>query len=433
MFQKLVANLPFNPSLINQLVFYTDRLKRERTIRAASSFLILFAMALQMFAVIVPPEKSLAASDNHILDGLSTAKTPQQNKDFLLQNWDANEDIRAIYGAFGVTRDDIASMENKTVTIFSGNADYWTTGRNSLLSYSNVAQQYKDTQIAIQYIGQNTATTSDDRFVYQRQLKAWDIVNKTGNYYVALQGKIASTGETFWIFYDCGNFTKLGKYTPPPPPPTTPINPLSAACSLIGPVVIGASSTTAQIPVRITLPAGSSVPKGSSDATGEGRGLHLSVTTNGSPATWDKYKNEDLTSSPPDNQSDYISLADGTSGVSYYEFNWRDGHTYRRYYVTDAQSSNFQVTLNVRINSLDRKLVVRLLDRELGQWLPHNSSCEVAISREVPPPPEVPTPALEIKKTIVDKPNSLKPGDSYTYLINYRNTVNASVAENVII
>lgn len=118
MFKKLVANLPFNPSLISQIAFYSGRLKRERAVRGVSVFLILFTMLLQMFAVIVPPQKSLAASDNHILDGLTATRSAQDNIGYLLQTWDSNEDVRSIYATFGVSREDIASMQPKTVTLF---------------------------------------------------------------------------------------------------------------------------------------------------------------------------------------------------------------------------------------------------------------------------------------------------------------------------
>lgn len=211
MFKKLVANLPFNPSLITQVGFYTERLKQERSIRRLSFLFIIVAMFIQMFAVIVPPEKSLAASANHIINGLKTRSD-------ILSAWDGG-DVSAIYGAFGVTRADIEALpSNPNTTLFSGDGnDYWTIGRSSLTGYSDVAQKYKNSQVTIQYKGKDTATKTDDRYVYHRQLRAWDIVNKSGNSYKAFKGTLKSTGETFWILVDCGNFTKIGKYVPPTP------------------------------------------------------------------------------------------------------------------------------------------------------------------------------------------------------------------------
>jgi fimbrial isopeptide formation D2 family protein len=212
MFKKLVSNLPFNPSLIHQVGFYAERLKREQAVRRLSILFMVLAMFVQSFAVFSPAERSLAASSNHIINGLRTRAD-------ILAAWDApGSDIPAIYGKFGVQRSDIEALTsnpNTTIKSNDGN-DWWTTGRNSLLGYSNVSQQYKDSQVAIQFAGEGTPSSSDDAFVYYRQLRAWDIRN-TYNTYSAFKGTISKTGETFWILVDCGNFTKIGRYTPPTP------------------------------------------------------------------------------------------------------------------------------------------------------------------------------------------------------------------------
>lgn len=211
MFNKLVSNLPFNPSLIAQVGFYTQRLKKESSIRRLGFLFIVAAMLVQMFAVIAPPEKSLAASSNHIINGLQT-RTDIENA------WNANgSDIPAIYGKFGLELSDIQALPMKpNVTIVSTSADWWTIGRNSLSGYSNVAQKYKNSELPIQYSGTNTEEKTDDKFVYMRSLRAWDIKNPS-NSYAAFKGTIKKTGETFWILKDCGNFTKVGKPSPKKP------------------------------------------------------------------------------------------------------------------------------------------------------------------------------------------------------------------------
>jgi fimbrial isopeptide formation D2 family protein len=50
-----------------------------------------------------------------------------------------------------------------------------------------------------------------------------------------------------------------------------------------------------------------------------------------------------------------------------------------------------------------------------------------------PPEPEPEKPQLDIRKTIVGNPSTLKPGDEYTYNIEFRNSKKNSVAENVVI
>ena len=201
-FRKLISNLPFNPSLVSQVAFYGRRAREESSLRRLGFLLIIFAMFIQMVAVIAPPERSLAASPNHILDGVRT-------KADLLAAWDRpGSDISAIYGKFGVTRDNIANLTNTPNVTIRSNAgpDYWTTGRTSLSSYSNVKTEYKNTEIAL---------TAGGTTFYMRQLRAWDIKNPY-NLYAAWQGT-KNDGSVFWIFQDCGNYTQPGKFTPKTP------------------------------------------------------------------------------------------------------------------------------------------------------------------------------------------------------------------------
>lgn len=222
MFRKLVTNLPFNPSLISQVSFYTSRIKAENSIRRIGFVFVAITLTVQTLVFISPPERSLAASSNHIINGIKT-------RDDILNAWDqAGSDIPAIYTTFGVTRDDIAALpQNPNATIKSDEADYWSIGRNSLQAYSGVDDEFKAAQLSIQYAGKDTETDADDLFVYQRQLKAWDIRNPS-NSYKAFEGTLSDSGETYWIIVDCGNFTKIGKTVPPAPPtpePPTPVPP----------------------------------------------------------------------------------------------------------------------------------------------------------------------------------------------------------------
>jgi PKD domain len=214
MFKKLISNLPFNPSLLGTVAFYTKRLKQEQSIRRLGFGFMALAMFIQMFAVIAPPQKSLAFSNDYIVNGLNT-------RDDILRAWDgqtADTNVAEIYSKFGLTREDIAALPaTPNVTIASNQADYWTIGRQSLSAVSKAAKikdVYKNSEIPV-----NTGSTT----VYIRALKAWDIVNPV-NYYHAFQG--SKNGQAFWILQDCGNFTTVGipPVVPPPttPPPTTP-------------------------------------------------------------------------------------------------------------------------------------------------------------------------------------------------------------------
>lgn len=456
MFNKLVSNLNFNPGLITQIGFYANRIKQENALRRLSFVFIALAMVIQTFAVIAPPQKSLASSSNHIFNGLTTSNSVRGNVNLIVGAWDSS-DIKDIYGYFGVTKQDVANIANtqsKHVRISSCDGqDWWTTGRNSLSGYSKVADRYKNSQVAIEY--------QPGRNVYQRQLKAWDIVNSC-NYYYALQGTIASTGATFYILLDCGNFTTVGRYVPPPP--KEPL--IGASCSVAGPITIGRDATTATIPVSINLASNTAIKRGSVED-----GLHIGVTHVGANRLWNVNDPALIHGPPhtsPDADSNFTARNDGTTGVGLYQFKWDlDGKTYKRYYVSSAQNSSFQVRLNVDVKDISKKLVIRLLDRENGQWLEHKTTCEATIKREVPPEkceynpnlnkndprckpcvytgltglwaedpnckmPE-PDPSLYIRKSILNKKSNYLPGDQLTYAIEYGNTVNGSAAREVVI
>lgn len=199
MFKKLITNLPFNPSLLTQVTFYAKRLRKEESIRRLGFGFMALAMFTQVFAVVAPPQKSLAsASGDYIINGLKT-------RDDILRAWDGktnDQNVATIYGRFGLTRSDIEAlpmMPNKTIT--TSDADYWTIGRSSLSAVSRagkIKQEYKDAEIPV-VAGAST--------VYLRQLKAWDIINPV-NSYKAFEG--TKNGQKFWILVDCGNFTQVG-------------------------------------------------------------------------------------------------------------------------------------------------------------------------------------------------------------------------------
>ncbi len=174
-------------------------MKSEDSLRRLGFGFIALAMFIQMFAVIAPPEKSLAYSNDYIINGLRT-------RDDILRAWDGgttDKNVAEIYQRFGLTREDIAALPlQPNVTISSNSADYWTIGRTSLSAVSKapkINQQYKDNEVPV-----NTGSTS----VYLRQLRAWDIVQPV-NTYRAFEG--TKNGQKFWILVNCGNFTQVGQ------------------------------------------------------------------------------------------------------------------------------------------------------------------------------------------------------------------------------
>src|SRR5688500_9199930 len=107
MFRKLISNLPFNPSLLETVSFYTRRMKAEESLRRMGFGFVALAMFIQVFAVMSPPQLSLAASDSNIMlgGGASTLEG-------ILQKYDSDNWVRFVYSEhFGITREDLTKMQ----------------------------------------------------------------------------------------------------------------------------------------------------------------------------------------------------------------------------------------------------------------------------------------------------------------------------------
>lgn len=202
MLNRLISNLPFNPSLVEELSFYARRLRKEQSVRRLGFILIVLSFLVQIFAASVPPQKSLAESDNDIIRG--GAYTKQK----ILNQWDnPNTHVADIYRKFGLARQDIVKLPNNpNATISSTGSNFWSVGRNPLSSYAHVSQQYQSKDIAFKTAGPT---------VYMRPLRAWDTNGPST--YQAFRGTNTTTGETFWILADCGNYTQNGPGSLPPP------------------------------------------------------------------------------------------------------------------------------------------------------------------------------------------------------------------------
>ncbi len=210
MFKKLLGNLPFNPSLITQVSFYTKRLRKETAARRAGFILLALAMLVQFFAVASPPQSSLAASSNDILyGGFGT-------RDEAVQKCQSNsQDVSVILGYYGV---DCSILSNAgTITIHSTDHDHSfnSLGRNA--QGPTIVRTGKPTN---EYgVGINGST------YYMKNLWAWD----SGDYstYKVLT-MVNKYGQTIMMMYDCGNIITIGRYSPPPPPKPTPPPPAPA-------------------------------------------------------------------------------------------------------------------------------------------------------------------------------------------------------------
>lgn len=206
MFKKLLSNLPFNPSLIGQVSFYAQRMHKESALRRSGLIVLTLAMFVQMFAVITPPEPTLARSGNDIIEGGFTTRDQA-----VLHCLNSSIDFRTILDHHGVDCTALANAETVTIrsTDYSKQLDSmgrWPQGQT-------IERTGKPTHEYSVSIGGTT--------YYMRNLWAWD----SGAYstYKVLRMK-NKYGQTIMVMYNCGNIVTIDRYSPPPPPntPKTP-------------------------------------------------------------------------------------------------------------------------------------------------------------------------------------------------------------------
>ncbi len=218
MFKKLISNLPFNPSLINQVSFYAKRLHKEEKLRRLGVIMIVLSLFIQMFAIISPPEPTLAASDNDILRGGFTSR------DQAVAKCRANEQgFATILSYYGVDCNLLSIAETHKIKSTDNGNTLDSMGRIS--QGPIVTRTGKATDEYPVRIGNQT--------FYMRNLSAWD--SGTSSTYDMLAVPNPS-GRTVMIMFSCGNIVTSGVFPPPtspPPPPVSPppVTPGNAICS----------------------------------------------------------------------------------------------------------------------------------------------------------------------------------------------------------
>ena len=205
MFKKLLSNLPFNPSLINQVSFYAKRVHNESTVRKTGLIMLVLAMFVQLFAVISPPQSSVSASpDNDLING-GFANRDQA----VLHCLNNNEDYNKILAHYNITCTDVANAATVTLHSTDYNRNLYSMGRKP---YGLAGEQ------PVNIEGANGGRT------WLRYLWSWD---KNGvSTYQALSGT-NKDGLRFFILYNCGNLVFIGippNNPPPPPPPPTELS-----------------------------------------------------------------------------------------------------------------------------------------------------------------------------------------------------------------
>lgn len=200
MFRKLISNLPFNPSLLGTVSFYAKRVKQEEGLRRLGFGFMALAMFVQIFAVMAPPEPTLAASSNDIIRG-GFANRDQA----VLHCLNPERDFNAILNQLGITCENVGNARTETIRSTDHGGNIYSMGR---IAKGPAGKSGKPTNEHAVNVNGNT--------YFMRRLASFD----SGAYssYKALVGT-TSTGRTFMILFDCGNPALVGQYEAPPPPP----------------------------------------------------------------------------------------------------------------------------------------------------------------------------------------------------------------------
>jgi uncharacterized repeat protein (TIGR01451 family)/fimbrial isopeptide formation D2 family protein len=192
MFRKLVSNLPFSPSLINQIGYYSKRLKKEQFTRKFGLLFTVLALLVQSITLISPAKATLAASNNDILFGGGDKAAIQRA---FTTGCDSRNrcDIQAIFSAYGIDASNLNSARYETINSSIAN-DYWSIGRSPRGYGGEVPRQIPGGPV-----------------VWSRTLHGW-AANRD---WQAL--RVDTAQGVRWILTECGNVV-----TQPNTPTTTP-------------------------------------------------------------------------------------------------------------------------------------------------------------------------------------------------------------------
>lgn len=210
MFNKLLSNLPFNPSLIGKVSFYAKRLRAESSMRRLGFAFVALSLVIQTFAVIAPAEPTLAGDiNNDILPRGFSSQGEAVNR------CNANEaNFQTILSHFGISCLSLYAGTVRTIDYSEYGGQLYSAGRLSYFS--------NDIPVNIQGAGT----------IYMRKLTNWGAhCYNDGAGCKAITGQRAD-GTPFMVLFSCGNPVIVGPPTtppppPPPPPPPTPTKALS--------------------------------------------------------------------------------------------------------------------------------------------------------------------------------------------------------------
>lgn len=195
---RLLSNLPFNPSLLSKVAFYGKRLKEETAVRRLGFLFMALTLAVQVFAVFAPPAPSVLASGNDVING--GFSTQSQAVGMCNSN---QQQFSTILNYFGVTCQDLAN------------------GSVRRMDYSEYGGQLRSLgRYPYGFAGERPHSIPGAGTLYSRPMTSWGAhCYQDGKNCQAIVGN--SSRGVFMVLFSCGNLVFID--TPPPPAPTKSI------------------------------------------------------------------------------------------------------------------------------------------------------------------------------------------------------------------
>jgi hypothetical protein len=245
---KLLANLPFNPGLVNQVAFYGRRLRAESSIRRLGFAFAGLALFVQVIAVISAPPLAQASQPNDLINGgISSAAQAYTDCQQNVQSYGT------ILNSYGITCADVKNAPTTSIHSTDHGKNLYSMGRQPANKAGETTQNI------------NNAPAPGPNPYYWRFLWSWDTTS-TPSLYTALEINISGRSTPFYIIYKCGNLVSVGIPTPIPTP-----TPATTSANISGTVYYYNGTTSSPI-------SGMQVYNGYNSVTNE----PASMITNGS-------------------------------------------------------------------------------------------------------------------------------------------------------
>jgi uncharacterized repeat protein (TIGR01451 family) len=188
MFEKLLATLPYNPGLAHQVAFYGRRMREESAIRRTGLVFIVLAFMIQFFAVLSPPQQTIAGTSNDLINGGISS-----GHEAAVACHNNTRHYGEIMGYYGIPCGDLNNAPVTNIHARDYNSQLFSLGNNA---YGKPGE---------------TPVNINSNKVFWRYLWSWPY----GSQPIKVL-KLVEHGATFFVMFDCGNLVSIGLPQPAP-------------------------------------------------------------------------------------------------------------------------------------------------------------------------------------------------------------------------